>query len=889
VAPRREITTVGVAEYSGFITIIGKVLAFNASVGWYNPVPRAMVRVHIDSPYPFAKIITLADEHGGFVVHGIAPTPYVPGNKWFIDAWVLDEETGAIQYAPDLGIYGAKQFAPFVSPLTHPTRSSIVVMKCVPVTLFDIIDPRTERTTMMPDPRLSGYWQGGGGWFYAGGGEVVPQDFVTRGDLLFYGAYYNNWEPLAMVFVPPEARFSILFRLGRPALGRPAMVLVNANEEFPEGQGFKAKGEALVITNTAYRAARDMVLMTNSRYERLKLRNVRSLSADERLAKADDYLAEAKECYGARAYGEAYRKALLAWSWVYRAYSGEVMPLIDDTSTSAFFFFLLIIPSALIIEKLVLHREGRGRLVSILGVGAVLLLIFSYIHPALTVMSISSMALLGATSLILFLLAALILADETERIIKSISLRLLGIHKVERGRVGVAMMSLSTSLENMRKRPFRAFLTLLTIISVAAAFTSLTSVTYYTTVKHVPLQREALYDGIFMKVGYATPPDGPLQMYLVDCAREVVKGKGSVFPRVWYYPPSISNPRIGVEAVISSEGGQASVKAAMGISHEEFALLFEEALSSGRGFIEGEYYACVLPRSIADALEVEVGDRVEVFGLELTVVGIIDTLVLTDVFDLDGFAPAPIDPLFVGSLGFDVVAPAQVAPPSLSLGRAVILPYKLALDLGGYVAAVSIRFPRGIAHEDLVQYSSELVTLLDTAVYVGWGGKVSKASRVSTYLAIGWEIIPVLVVIGAVNVGASILGNVKERGREIFVYSAVGLSPFGATIMYVTESIVYALLGSAIGYFIGFTLNSVLLQLNMLPADFAFNSASVFVIASLAAIVIAALASSSYPASVAAKLITPSLERRWKPPTKPKGDEWTIPLPLKIPSLEETV
>ena len=31
---------------------------------------------------------------------------------------------------------------------------------------------------------------------------------------------------------------------------------------------------------------------------------------------------------------------------------------------------------------------------------------------------------------------------------------------------------------------------------------------------------------------------------------------------------------------------------------------------------------------------------------------------------------------------------------------------------------------------------------------------------------------------------------------------------------------------------------------------------------------------------VAAKLVTPSLERAWRPPTKPKGDVWEIPLPF---------
>ena len=35
------------------------------------------------------------------------------------------------------------------------------------------------------------------------------------------------------------------------------------------------------------------------------------------------------------------------------------------------------------------------------------------------------------------------------------------------------------------------------------------------------------------------------------------------------------------------------------------------------------------------------------------------------------------------------------------------------------------------------------------------------------------------------------------------------------------------------------------------------------------------------------RLITPSLERKWKPPTKPKEGLWEIPLPMKISELDE--
>ncbi|MCX8171659.1 MAG: hypothetical protein N3E47_06825 [Candidatus Bathyarchaeota archaeon] len=50
---------------------------------------------------------------------------------------------------------------------------------------------------------------------------------------------------------------------------------------------------------------------------------------------------------------------------------------------------------------------------------------------------------------------------------------------------------------------------------------------------------------------------------------------------------------------------------------------------------------------------------------------------------------------------------------------------------------------------------------------------------------------------------------------------------------------------------------------------------------------LASLLSSYYPAYVASKLITPSLERKWKPSTKPKSGLWEMPLPLRINQIEE--
>jgi len=52
---------------------------------------------------------------------------------------------------------------------------------------------------------------------------------------------------------------------------------------------------------------------------------------------------------------------------------------------------------------------------------------------------------------------------------------------------------------------------------------------------------------------------------------------------------------------------------------------------------------------------------------------------------------------------------------------------------------------------------------------------------------------------------------------------------------------------------------------------------------------LAAVIASLWPAYAASKLITPSLERKWRPPTRPRGDTWDVPLPFSVESGAEAL
>ncbi len=913
VAPAR-VRIVGPSfQYSGFITLRGKVLAYNLTKGWYSEVPNAIVRVYVGSfaagsyfvpPYPFNKMITLADMGGRFEVHGLAPYPLIPGvgaaggglvrSMYVVEAWKIDEASGQILYAPDLGLYGARMIPPVVSPLAPVEEVSVVVNKFESLALFDLINPREGRPAIIPDPRTLSYGDTFTAFFAVGGGLQVL-DFGMRGEPLSFGAYYNGYEPLGLAFFQPGTRVAVLFRIGglaQPISLRPMAVVVNATAEQPEGTGLSGGGAFV----TCFDYARDLLLVTKSRYQRLVARGVRSGSVEEKLSLAEELYKRALAALSERKYGEAYSHAIAAWSLAQRAYE-ETMGLIDDSSRTSLFFFAMAIPTAIFLERLLLHKEGRGRILSTIATGAALVALFAASHPALHVMTNSGLSLLGMVALLLFATTVSVLIDETRQALREISYRLLGMHEIETRRVAIASSAFTVALENMRRRRVRTLLTVLTFVSITIAVTSLTSLSPFEAVKGVALGVTPSYRGLLVKSGFGVPPRDVYGMATLRLVGGILRGfalenASVLLPRSWYYPVSVG-PAVGVTSPLTTEAGLLRnntyiVAAAVGMVPEDVKATLGEYLTPGsRPFLRGEVYACIIPDSAAKQLGVSVGDFVLFQGLKLLVTGIYNASLLEAASprELDGYPVSPVDPKYVPQLGLGVTVPAQQVLPSLSWSSVIIVPFDLAVRLGGYISMISVRFTNASSASELA--AKVLAVSLDIPVVTSDGKTVWALSRYYTFVAIGWEMIPVVLIIGALNASLTLLGNFRERLREMSVYAALGLAPLGAAVMHVIEALTYATLSITVGYFLGFAINNALLRAGILPASFTFNYASIFVVISLGVLLLTALASSLQVAFSAATIITPSLERRWRPPTKPRGDAWEIPLPVSVPSEAE--
>jgi hypothetical protein len=250
----------------------------------------------------------------------------------------------------------------------------------------------------------------------------------------------------------------------------------------------------------------------------------------------------------------------------------------------------------------------------------------------------------------------------------------------------------------------------------------------------------------------------------------------------------------------------------------------------------------------------------------------------------------PINPLYVQQIShISLPTSAEATYPRLPWQEIVILPYQIASHFGGYVSSICLKPSQSVSFNYLRDLASKIISSLDLDLYFGWNGEVWQSSKVTKYQTFGWEATSCLIFIGALSITNAILASVKERRGEIYVLNTLGLSPSGVLLVFITETVVYAFISVLFGYFLGFILNTISVNLGILPHHFIFNFVSTSMIIALGAIVMACVAAAIYPAFMAFKIAAPQIERKWKIPTKPKGDEWEVPLMVRIGSGAEVL
>ncbi len=823
---------------------------------------------------------------------GVPPITYYGWNREFeLNAYYLNPRTGKIEYAPDQGIQGSQIYPINIRMTVGDKEAPIIVFRCVATALYDLIDPQT----LSPLTTMELYDGDTNGTPRMYGMIMTPKDVPLS----------SYVEDVAVIFSQPGSRLKIKMGMGP---GADRLLLLNATPDSPEGKGYLVGGDPReaqgftvptfdpatlterdliarggAIAFTALRVAEDMFTLNDYRIRTLAKHRIVNKGIDELHALAKGALEKAQQALKERDYASLDVYARMAWGYSARAYP-DVRATANDVVNGVIFYLFLLMPFAYFLERLLFAAPSlKTQLTYASIIFVVVFLLFRYIHPAFEITGNPIIVFLAFTMGALSIIVAVFISGKFEEQLRTVRKQTMGTHQVDVGRMSVAAAAFNLGVSNMRRRALRTFMTSLSLVLVTFIVLSFTSIVNVLRFNEVPAPGTPRYNGIMMR----TPDWQPLRESAFRLMNDEFGATRAVAPRAWFF-----GTQIGEQAFITLTRADRrfSARAIVGMAHGEVKVTRpQDALVAGRWFLPGERYTVILPQNAADALGIkpdEMGKAVVQFaGVNYTVVGIWDNAPFKRIADLDTEPLTPVDFILMqrlqtqgrqgGQGGFREYV--HLEPDSV-----VIMPYETVINLGGNLYSLAIEF----ATRDEV-YSilkGELMPRLGLNLYAGLDDRIVRYSTIQATTGQGLEYIILPVIIAAMIVLNTMLGSVYERVREIGIFSAIGLAPNHVAMLFFAESLVYAVLGSVAGYFVAQVVAKLIVVTGWFP-ELYLNFSSMSAVLSTVVVVAVVLLSTIYPARKASEVATPAEERTWRLP-EPEGDEWHIPLPFSVTSMQ---
>lgn len=468
-----------------------------------------------------------------------------------------------------------------------------------------------------------------------------------------------------------------------------------------------------------------------------------------------------------------------------------------------------------------------------------------------------------------------------------------GVHEADVGRLSVAGAAFSLGIANMRRRKARTALTAITLILLTFTVLSFTSVRSFLRENKIGLAHKPSYQGIMLRDRSWLSLEAPT----ADIIANELGEEATVSPRAWYTSADIEK-ELMVDIALSDDLTKTyTVNALLGLSPQEVEVMeAEKWLEAGRWIREGERNVILLPTSIAEELGVtadEVGEaRVKLFGTDFTVIGIINETRMREMADLDG---EPMTPVNYAMLRPEVIQELKrQAQRQSQLGssgaqsllqdykhygpeKLAVIPYDTALELGGTLRSVAIRFEEP---EQVAETVERMMKRFALSLYAGIGDAAFLFSSVGMASAQGLQTMAIPILIAALIVLNTMLGAVYERTKEIGIYSSLGLAPSHIATLFLAEASVFANLGAIVGYLLGQVLAKIIHVFNI-QAGVELNYSSLSAVGVTVVVVVVVLLSTLYPSKQASEIASPGIARKWELP-EPEGDVLTVRLPFTV-------
>ncbi|MEM2936639.1 MAG: ABC transporter permease, partial [Candidatus Bathyarchaeia archaeon] len=644
-----------------------------------------------------------------------------------------------------------------------------------------------------------------------------------------------------------------------------------------KGKGFSVKaGEALHVYFTPLQALEDLYTLDEERLSKAHLLAVFSEGERAERFHAQAYLRLdlVQEALDKKEYSKAWAQAIQGWGSELHAYRFTLSMTMDSIITMTFYVTLLI-PFTLLLERMVSSSHGLRRLINILVIFTAALLPIFLLHPGTSLASNPPMIVLGLVILFLSAPVAAIFFLKFSEYLTQIQTRLRGAHFAAISRLALALISLDVGVSQMKKRPLRTTLTLITVTLVVFSLVTLTSSQYYAEAFPVEIIHNAQtpYNGLLItQGGYDVLPN-----LFLEYLKATYSENFSICPRTWIYPP-FGTVTFPLRFPVFKGENESGVISLMGLVPEEEAdPIFQLALESGsRWFTTYDTFTCIIPTPLAQKIGAQIGDTIKVWGYNFTVIGIFTPEILDGQKDLSQMPATPLDP-YVTQQVQGVVTGQRIPANEL-----ILIPFNTARKLGGGVNQIALIASQHVEEDTLRQMGQDLAYQIPALfVFTGHESEVRLYRLRFVLTTRGYELLTFPVVVAMLVLLTTMLGIVQERQKDIFTYGSLGISPMNMSLMFLCESTTFAIVGATFGYIAGTGFLILGQKILNLPAQsLALNYSSRFVLLSVTLAILGTIGASLYPLFVAGRLVTPSLERKWKI-AKPYGDKWTIILPFQ--------
>lgn len=854
-----------------FVEVKGRAVEFNPERSLFPDEPMvgavAVARTGTKTSMGVrSEIFDIVNEDGRFYFAGL-PNTRARGGTLTVEAYLLDEETGNVKMAPDLGVTGAEAYPNKITLDQDIKPVTVVLFDCMPVAIFDMVDQRFFQ--LLRELHVYDAATDAAPYEYGYCLPLPPQQFTS------------SYEPVAVVFAPAGTKVKIT--MGASLLGL-RFLLVNPTPREKLGEGYLVDRYPSLFA-TPYRVAMDMWQLDETRMKDLSKHGITNQRVERAHQRAKEYLDLAREHLAALRYDEFFTAARSAWSFESRAYP-DVRKTADDVVKGVLFYLALLMPFAYFAERLFLGgREIKRQILGVLAFFVGIFILIALVHPAFAITFTPMIILLAFIILALTVIVVGIVVQKFEEQMKQVRFEQTGLREADVSRLGASAAAFSLGISNMRRRKTRTLLTCTTLVLLTFTVLSCTSVKQTMRANRIKLPKSADYNGIMIRDKTWTPIGEPTQRVMDN----EFGAELPVAPRAWYF-----SARIGEQSFVTVSRGSASYSATalLGLTPAEARITApqEALLEGGRWFTENDQLACIVPVEMAEKLNISPADVgnvwVSVFGTQLRVIGVVDSDKFKRIEDLDGEQITPVDYLLMQEQQAQRQAMQAEQEMSedelreyihLTPDAVLIVPYSFVINAGGTLRSVAIGIPDGQRVRDELE---NLMSRVELNIYAGIDGTAYLCSAVGTtgFQGAGDIFIPIL--IAALIVLNTMLGSVYERVNEIHIYSSLGLAPTHIAALFVAEASVYAVLGAVAGYLVGQAAARVLLAMGSLSGLY-LNYSSLAAVGSTLIIMATVLLSVIYPARKASDIAMPGIERRWTLP-EPQDDHIRMNLPFTV-------